>query len=126
MGKDKKPATSIEAFRSLDPAKISEIHKRILAGLSALGSGTYEDLAVYLRLEPQRVWRRLSELHKAGLIHRTGERKVLRSGRQGFVWREGAETTPPIIEKSLPGPSISDFSKAIQQVSSNKIQQTLF
>ena len=108
--------TSVDAFRSLDPAKINEIHKKILAALEVIGSGTYEDLAVYLHLEPQRVWRRLSELSKANLIHRPGERKVMKSGRMGMVWALGPEPkTTKKKELVLSGKSVADYSRAIKK-----------
>ena len=106
--------TSVDAFRSLDPAKINEIHKKILAALEVIGSGTYEDLSTYLHLEPQRVWRRLSELGKANLIHRPGERKIMKSGRMGMVWRLGPEPkSTKKKERVMKGPSVATFAKAI-------------
>jgi predicted transcriptional regulator len=112
--KRKNPATSNEAFRSLDPAKINEIHKKILAALEVMGSGTYEDLANYLHLENQRVWRRLSELERAKLIHRPGERKLLKSGRQGMVWMPGpSPETAKKRERVMKGKTVAQFAKAI-------------
>jgi predicted transcriptional regulator len=112
--KRKNPETSNEAYRSLDPMKINETHGRILDGLKSIGSGTYEDLANFLSLENQRVWRRLSELHRGGLIHRTGERKIMKSGRQGFVWVPGSATEPvKKKERVLKGKTVVDFSKSI-------------
>jgi DNA-binding Lrp family transcriptional regulator len=112
------PPTSREAFHSLDPEKINEIHKRILEGLKLLQTGTYEDLAKVLKLKPERVWRRLSELHRAGMIYRTGDRKILSSGRAGFVWAiTGSEIKPVTTEKALPGKSVADYSREIIQPS---------
>lgn len=116
MGKRKNPETSLAAYRSLDPEKINEIHKNILAALDVIGPSTFEELALFLRLEPQRVWRRLSELGSAKLIHRPGDRKIMKSGRQGMVWALGAPSEE--VEKKkriMNGPSISQFSKAINQ-----------
>src|ERR1700739_2406135 len=114
MGTRKNPETSNEAFRSLDPIKINEIHKKILAALGVLNSGTYEELATHLNLEPQRVWRRLSELGKANLIHRPGERKTMKSGRQGMVWKLGPSPEPiKKKERVMAGKSVVDYSKAI-------------
>jgi predicted transcriptional regulator len=122
MRKVKVQKTSLEAFRSLDPDKISAIHKRILAGLETIGSGTYEDLATLLNLEPQRVWRRLSELGKANLIHRPGERKMLKSGRQGMVWKLGGlpETTKK-KERVMKGKSVHQFAKDILSIHQERL-----
>lgn len=128
IGKKIYPPTSAEAFHSLDPIKINEIHKKILAGLEVLSSATFEDLADHLHLEPQRVWRRLSELGKANLIHRPGDRKVMKSGRQGMTWKLGP--FPESVTKNkivMKGPAVVDFSRAINQVQQSiPIQQTLF
>lgn len=110
MSKNKVVETSREAFYSLDPEKINEIHKRIIEGLRLIKKGTYEDLAISLKLEPQRVWRRLSELHKMGAIERTGERKKMASGRSGFEWQLTAKV--PQTEKAIPGKSVADYSRS--------------
>ena len=128
MGTRKNPETSNEAFRSLDSIKINEIHKKILAALEVLNVGTYEDLSDYLHLEPQRVWRRLSELDKAKLIHRPGDRKMMKSGRQGMVWKLGPSPEPiKKRERVMKGKTVQDFSCAINQVPISKpLQQKLF
>lgn len=116
MAKRKIPQTSLAAYRSLDPEKINDIHKKILSGLEVIGPSTFEDLADYLHLQPQRVWRRLSELGSAKLIHRPGERKIMKSGRQGMVWALGPPSEE--VEKKkrvMKGPTVQQFSKAINQ-----------
>lgn len=112
------PETSKEAFRSLNPDKINDIHRRILDALKVIGKGHYEDIAKSAKADPSRVWKRLSELHKSGLIERTGERKVLSSGRDGFVWTLADKYLPmtKLTESVSPGKTISDYSKAIHQI----------
>lgn len=109
------PETSREAFHSLDPVNILELHNRIMDALRIIGSGTFEDIARQAKLEPQRVWRRLSECLKAGIVYRPGTKKPLKSGRNGMVWalNNPGESTAPVTEKILPGKSISDFSKKL-------------
>lgn len=117
MSKRKTIETSLDAYRSLDPVKINDIHKRIIVALEVVGSGTYEDLATYLSIEPQRVWRRLSELHKANLIHRPGDRKTMKSGRQGFIWRLGASPEPiKKRERVMKGKTVAQYAKDILSI----------
>ena len=123
--KRKNPATSKDAYESLDPEKIGEIYKKIVAALREIKQGTYEDIAKKIRLKPEQVWKRMSEAHRLGLVERTGKRKKMASGREGFIWV--ATDKLPLTESALPGKTISDFSKALIQPNiSPKIQQTLF
>lgn len=118
MSNIKLQKTSLEAYRSLDPKKISDIHKRILDALKVIGKGHYEDIAKAAHADPSRIWKRLSECHKSGLIERTGERKALSSGRDGFVWTLADKYVPlvKITESVIPGKTISEYSKAIHQI----------
>lgn len=114
MGKRKNPDTSNEAFYGLDPELLAGLRKRIFLALVQIKQGHYEDIAAACGIEPVQCWKRLSELNNDGLIHRTGERKFLSSGRQGFVWAPG--NAPEVVKKKervMKGPSVSQFSKAI-------------
>ncbi len=119
MPKRKPVETSLEALASLSPVNLLEVHLRIMDALRIIGSGTYEDIARQAKLEPQRVWKRLSEALKAGVIYRPGTKKPLKSGRNGFVWAltQPGQSTEPVTEKALPGPSVSDYAKKIIQTS---------
>src|ERR1700749_3932197 len=114
MSKRKLQPTSLEAYASLDPIHITQTHQKILDALKVIGTGHHEDIARQARLEPDRVWKRLSELAKAGLIHRTGERKMLSSKRVGSVWAitEG-EKAQVAAEKAIPGKSVVDYSRSL-------------
>lgn len=111
--------TSREAYRSLDPEKISEIHRKILYALSQLFEGTYEEISAFLKEDKSRIWKRISELLKAGLIYRPGNKKALRSGRAGFTYRltDVAMPKTQASEKALRGRSIADFSRSIHKLS---------
>lgn len=117
--------TSRAAYASLDPESISTMYKAIVAGLRKIGSGTYEDIAKVLKLKPEKVWKRLSEAQKLGLIERTEMKKKLKSGREGYVWK--ATASLPITESAMPGKTVSDYSKALTQPTlSPYIQKQLF
>ena len=82
----KLPETSIAAYQSLDPRELNETYRQILYALDEIGEGTFEDIAAFLKLNPARVWKRMSELSKMELIHRPGKKKKLKSGRFGYTW----------------------------------------
>jgi len=83
------PETSREAYHSLDSDDIKTLHKKILAALGEMGQGTFEDIALFLKMPPERIWKRMSELRKEKLIHRPGGKKMLKSRRNGFIWALG-------------------------------------
>lgn len=112
------PETSKAAFHSLDPDQLSEIHRKILYALSQLFEGSFEDIAAFLKVDKSTIWKRLSELHKDGLIYRPGTKKALRSGRAGYVWRLTDKSMPKTqaAEKLLAGPSIADYSRKMESI----------
>jgi hypothetical protein len=114
MPKRKVVETSREAFYSLDPDQLVGLRKKIFNTLILIGSGHYEDIAMAASIKPAQCWKRLSELEKFGMIHRTGERKLLSSNRAGFVWAPGG-TPEPVKKKErvMRGKSVSEYSKAI-------------
>lgn len=123
--KRENPPTSIDAYKTLDPAKLRKDYRDIVAALREIKSGTFEQIAKHLKRKPEQVWKRLSEARNLGLVERTTERRQLSSGSQGSVWV--ATDKLPITESALPGKTIADFSKAlIQPTISPKVQQTLF
>lgn len=129
MIKKQVPYTSKEAFKSLEPDKIRLMYKKILTALQDAGLATYEEVAILLNEKPERIWKRLPEMLKLGLVHRPGERKVMSSGRQGFVWKVGPGTdVTKQRKKVMKGPTVAQFAKAIlnQPKISNQLQQKLF
>lgn len=128
MGKRTKISTSQDAYKSLDPEKTRAMYAKIVKALEIIGPATYEELATYMREKPERVWKRLSEAGRLNLIHRPGDRKIMSSGRQGFVWSVGPSPEPvKKKERVMKGRTVSDFSKAINQVkNSPHITERLF
>jgi len=114
MPKHKIVETSVEAFHSLNPEQLVGLRKKILNTLIAIGSGHYEDIAMAANITSSQCWKRLSELEKFKMIHRTGERKMLSSKRMGFVWAPGASPEPvQKKERVMKGKTVSQFAKAI-------------
>ena len=113
MSKRKNPPTSLEAFKSLDPEKVNEIYKKIVSALRIIKEGTYEDIARNLKMEPVRIWKRMNEARKMGLIERTENRRKMASGRDGFTWV--ATDLLPSTEKAIPGKGVVDYSRSLIQ-----------
>lgn len=113
--------TSKEAYRSLDPDKLTETKRKILYALSQLFQGSHEDIAAYLKMERSVIWKRLSDLEKDGLIFRPGIKKALRSGRLGFVYQLSDKSMPKTqaTEKLLAGHSIADYSRKINAIANS-------
>src|ERR1700749_3737037 len=120
--KRKNPATSTEAYKSLDPEKISQIKKDIVMTLRILGPSTYEQVAIHLKKDPSKIWKRMSEAKNDGLIERTEIRRKMASGREGFVWK--ATDALPATEKALSGTAVVDYSRSL--IASKFTQERLF
>ncbi len=115
MEKKQIPDTSREAYNSLDPSQLNETYRGILYALSKLGEATTEECAAFQRENHSKLWKRFSELSKMGLIYRPGNKRPLKSGRNGFTWRltSNAIPTTQAAEKALKGPSIVDYSRKL-------------
>lgn len=125
MRKSNPPQTSIDAFRSLDPAKLSDNYKKIVLALTELGSGTFEDIAKKMKVDRSVVWKRLSELERANILYRPGTKKALKSGRLGFVWMIlSLDGIASIIEeaKLKSTQTIQDHSRNIQAIANSNQQ----
>lgn len=86
MSNRKNPETSNEAYRSLKVEDLNEIYRLIIGALNVLGKGTFEDIAAYLKKEPAKIWKRMSELERMTITYRPGTKKLLKSGRNGYEW----------------------------------------
>ena len=127
MAKRKVQDTSLEAYRNLDPDKISEKKHKIINALAAIGKGNYEDVSKRTHLKPDTCWKRLSDLCSDGLVYRTGERKNLSSGSQGNIFALTEQGRRAVTEGAIPGKGVVDFSKALIQPKPNeKVINSLF
>lgn len=117
--------TSREAYNSLEPEKIQQIYKDIMAALSVLGEGTFEDIAAHLKIDKSRVWKRLSEMQKIGMIFNTGRKRLLKSNRNGFTWMLTTEHTPKTDKEENVFRKQTTFHDHAKNIN-NITQQTLF
>lgn len=118
MGKKKQPETSTAAYKSLDPDHLNDTYKNILWALGEIGEGHFEDIAKKCGANASTIWKRLSELAVAGLIYRPGNKKKLKSGREGYTWMLTGAVTKEMQnrEKVLGGKSVADHSREITTI----------
>lgn len=119
--------TSKEAFHSFNPEDLREIHQKIIKALEVIGNGTYEQISNQMCCEPSKVWRRMNELLKLGLVHRPGEKRPLKSNRMGYVWYLTGKVMAKTDKenKRYKGPGIVDYSRRIQDISKQAKQLDL-
>lgn len=127
MTKRKQSETSKAAYDSLQPDDIREMYRTIMITLSAIGMGTFEEIAAHAKVERERVWKRLSEMERMELIYRPGNKRVLRSGRQGYCWALTGQHLPKTEanERALKGKGIADYSREINDIS-KAVQSKMF
>lgn len=128
MSKNKVPSTSLAAYRSLEPAKLSKMHNLIIEALTVLGEANYEGISAYLKMKEEKVWKRINEVVKLGAIHNTQKTVMTKNNRMSYLYGIGPGTGVPKKEKVLTGKTVQDFSKAIlnQPMPSLAIQTQLF
>jgi hypothetical protein len=120
MSKRKVPSTSVEAWRSIDPAQLAQIYTGILYALGVMYKATFEEIAAHMKVNKDRVWKRMSELERMKLVYRPGSKKLLKSGRQGYEWSLTSHmiVTTDKAQKALKGkPTVIDHSRNIQSIS---------
>ncbi len=87
MTKRKQPITSILAHNSIKESKAA-MYAKIVEGLEKLRvGGTFDEISVASGLEPQQIWKRLSEMQGLGLIFNVGTTRPGVSGRLCSVWQ---------------------------------------
>lgn len=114
--KRKNPETSLEAYKKLDPIRVSQTMNKIAQALVIIGKGNYEMIAEAAGMAEQKCWKRLIDCVRAGLIHRTDETKITKSGCKSYMYAIGpASQVANKRERVLKGRTVQDFSKAINQ-----------
>ncbi len=118
--------TSRAAYLALNPIRIHQTHIAIVKALESIGKGNYESISEYMKVPEQRVWKRLNEAVKLGLIHNTGETTRTKSGFKSYLYAAGKSTEE--VEKKkrvMKGPTVQQFAKAInqKQMSDNTINR---
>lgn len=78
-------ATSAAAAEAVAPSA-STYREMVLRGLRRRGPSTPEEMALWLRVDLMSIRPRFSELSAKGLIRRTGQTRISRTGKRANVW----------------------------------------
>jgi len=122
------PETSLEAYRNLDPIKVSQTMIKISETLKVIGKGNYEDIASASGMPEAKVWKRLIDCIRAGLIHRLDETKKTAHGNKSYLYAHGPATQlQKKTERVMKGKTVAEYSLDIQEIQKTTFkQQTLF
>ena len=88
------PATSIAAYRSLDPNSVQNIKNRIVEAIKINGAMSAEQIANFIGVDHVQVNRRTSELERDQLIYRPGSKSITKTGRAAFNWQIRGDNQP--------------------------------
>jgi predicted transcriptional regulator len=128
MSKRKVPQTSKYAYASLDPSKLNETYRKILQALVALNEATSQEIAAWLKINHDVIWKRMVDVERMGLIYKPGTKKMLKSGRMGFCYRLTSKSMPKTEAdiKSLKNtPTVADHSRNIKAITESAKQLNL-
>lgn len=78
--------TSIQAHNAVKPTK-KQMHNKIISALKVINNGSFRDIASYLALKDEQVWKRLSELERKGLIELAGVKKCEVTNRNVSIYQ---------------------------------------
>ena len=94
MSERKIVATSIAAYRSLDPNSVQNIKNRIVEAIKVNGAMSAEQIANFIGVDHVQVNRRTSELERDQLIYRPGSKSITKTGRAAFNWQIVSSSQP--------------------------------
>lgn len=109
--------TSIEAYKKLDPVRVSQTMQKIADALGVIGKGNYEMIAIAAGLKQSQAWKRLIDCVRAGLIHRLDETMLTKDGCKSYLYAPGpANQVQAKKERVMKGKTVSQFSKDILNI----------
>ena len=76
---------SIDAHNSIKEAKES-LYVKIKTPLKVIAKGTFRAIATECKLQPDQVWKRLSEMERMNIISNVSDKICAVSGRKVSVW----------------------------------------
>lgn len=84
----KNPDTSLEAYynRIVDTGARETTYKKILDALKKIGEGNYELIAAAANEKESRIWKRIGELRKDGLVIDTGKRMQTKDNNASMIY----------------------------------------
>lgn len=126
MTKKKLPATSLDAYKSLQADQLREIYQKIIEALKVLGTASTEQISEYTTLPHPKIHKRVSEMERLEIIFRPGNRVATKSGRTAFVWCLcNNQPKTQVIERAMAGKGIADYSREINNIS-KAVQSKMF
>ena len=109
--------TSIAAYHALDAKTVSAIKDKILEALKRIGKGSSQEIADYLGMDYDSVWRRCSDLKNERKIFASEYKVLTKKNRFARQWML-CDGSQPKTEKALKGkPTLSDYSRKINDIS---------
>ncbi len=83
--KVKVPVTSREAYHSIKESK-GEMYPLIIKALEEMKvGGTSEEVSLHTGIKHERIWKRMGELVKSGVLYNVGITRITSSGRKSMV-----------------------------------------
>jgi len=76
---------SIDAHNSIKEAK-ETLYIKIKTALKVIEKGTFREIATECKLQPDQVWKRLSEMERLNIISNVSDKICAVSGRRVSVW----------------------------------------
>jgi hypothetical protein len=110
--KVKLPETSIIAGQNKSDESKQRDYEEILRALSSLGSGTYEDVSLFLGWEElNKSARRFKEMREKGMIENTGIKKLTTRNRPAFIHqlKSKPQSTSQIVDTIIHQATKPDF-----------------
>ena len=99
---------------NLDPIKVSQTMTKIAETLKAIGKGNYEQIAEASGMPEAKVWKRLIDCIRAGLIHRLDETKKTAHGNKSYLYAPGPATQlQKKNERVMKGKTVVDYSREL-------------
>ncbi len=116
----KQPETSREAYLSVTLEMKNKHYGQILKALKQMGSGTYEEIALFIGLGTDQVGRRLKEMRDENLLYISGLKRPTKKGRGAFVHYLASDSQPK-TEKEV---NYSKVKTTAAEHATNIIKQT--
>ena len=114
--KRKRIDTSIAAYHALDQDQVGRTKNLILVAINNLGKASSEQIATYLKLAPDVIWKRCSDLKNEGKIYASEFKVLTKRNRFARQWMIGDEKEQAkVVEMAMPGKTVSDYSKQLIQ-----------
>ena len=112
------PKTSLEAYRSITNEQLAKDYQRVIDALKVLGEGCINSIAMFMKVDDNKISRRTKEMVLKGILYKTGKRMQTKSGRWadtlGLTENIGKDIKP-LHESIIPNGQLTDRVKKNEQ-----------